>query len=101
MGTEIREIALEENDELSREVVANFRILLQGQTSLLIRVCLKLTDSHLTSKFIIHYIPEEHSLSHAPILYYMPILFITNLTTSCYGSNLYLHTHSVAKPFIV
>ena len=75
MGTEIREIALEENDELSCEVDVNLRILLQGQTGLLIRVCLKLTDSHLTSKFIINYTPEEHSLSHAPILYYMPILF--------------------------
>ena len=39
--------------------------------------CLLLTDSHQISKFSIHYTPEEHSLSHAPILYYMSILFIT------------------------
>ena len=50
------------------------------------------------SKFNIHYTLEEHSLSHAPILYYMPIIFITTLTTSCMTQTC-SSTHSV-KPFI-
>ena len=55
MDTEIREIALEENDELSHEVdaiVGDWDILeFYYKCKLVTNMCIEMSDSHLTSKF--------------------------------------------------
>ena len=70
MDTE--KIASEENDELTHEVdaiVGEWDILeFYYRKNWFTNTCIKLTDSHLISKFNIDYTPEGNSPSHAPTL---------------------------------